>query len=45
MSRAFLTAEWRNLVILNYVVDPAMLVPEVVMRRRSQEFRARRVDR
>src|SRR5262249_21454324 len=25
MSRPFLTAEWRNLVMLNYAVDPAVL--------------------
>ncbi len=29
MSRAFLTAEWRNLVMLNYVVDPTVLAPLV----------------
>lgn len=29
MPRAFLTAEWRNLVMLNYVVDPAILAPYV----------------
>lgn len=27
--RAFLTAQWRNLVMLNYVVDPALLLPLV----------------
>ena len=29
MSRVFLTAEWKNLVMLNYVVDPALLAPHV----------------
>ncbi len=29
MPRAFLTAEWRNLVMLNYVVEPAWLAPFV----------------
>jgi uncharacterized protein len=29
MPRAFLTAEWRNLVMLNYVVDPTFLAPYV----------------
>ncbi|MDB4889444.1 MAG: hypothetical protein JWL61_1299 [Gemmatimonadetes bacterium] len=29
MRRAFLTAEWRNLAMLNYVVDPALLMPFV----------------
>ena len=29
MPRAFLTAEWRNLVMLNYAVDPAILAPLV----------------
>jgi len=29
MTRAFLTAEWRNLAMLNYVVDPALLTPFV----------------
>jgi uncharacterized protein YqjF (DUF2071 family) len=29
MARRFLTAEWRNLAMLNYVVDPALLVPFV----------------
>ncbi|MEO6528745.1 MAG: DUF2071 domain-containing protein, partial [Gemmatimonadaceae bacterium] len=29
MSRPFLTAEWRNLVMLNYVVEPALLRPFV----------------
>lgn len=29
MPRAFLTAEWRNLVMLNYVVDPTLLAPYV----------------
>ena len=29
MTRAFLTAEWRNLAMLNYVVDPALLMPFV----------------
>jgi uncharacterized protein len=29
MSNVFLTAEWKNLVMLNYVVDPAMLAPFV----------------
>jgi len=27
--RVFLTAEWRNLVMLNYAVDPALLLPFV----------------
>jgi len=26
-KRVFLTAEWRHLAILNYVVDPAVLKP------------------
>jgi uncharacterized protein YqjF (DUF2071 family) len=29
MARTFLTAEWRNLAMLNYVVDPALLLPLV----------------
>lgn len=29
MPRAFLTAEWRNLVMLNYAVDPEILAPLV----------------
>jgi uncharacterized protein YqjF (DUF2071 family) len=29
MSRAFLTAEWRHLVMLNYAVEPALLRPFV----------------
>ncbi len=29
MTRPFLTAEWRNLAMLNYVVDPALLRPFV----------------
>jgi uncharacterized protein YqjF (DUF2071 family) len=29
VSRVFLTAEWRNLVMLNYAVDPALLRPFV----------------
>ncbi|MEO5818610.1 MAG: DUF2071 domain-containing protein [Gemmatimonadaceae bacterium] len=29
MTRAFLTAEWRNLAMLNYIVDPALLLPFV----------------
>ena len=29
MTRAFLRAEWRNLVMLNYVVEPALLEPFV----------------
>jgi hypothetical protein len=29
MTRAFLTAEWHNLAMLNYVVDPALLLPLV----------------
>jgi uncharacterized protein YqjF (DUF2071 family) len=27
MSRRFLTAEWRNLLMLNYEIDPAVLAP------------------
>jgi len=29
MNPVFLTAEWRDLVMLNYAVDPAILVPHV----------------
>lgn len=29
MTRSFLTAEWKNLVMLNYEVDPARLLPLV----------------
>jgi uncharacterized protein YqjF (DUF2071 family) len=29
LSRRFLTAEWRNLLMLNYVVEPALLRPYV----------------
>jgi uncharacterized protein len=29
MARAFLTAEWRNLAMLNYTVDPSLLRPFV----------------
>lgn len=29
MSRIFLTAEWRNLVMANYAIDPALLKPYV----------------
>lgn len=29
MARAFLTAEWRHLVMLNYVIDPAVLAPSL----------------
>lgn len=29
MPSSFLTAEWRNLVMLNYEVDPAVLLPRV----------------
>ena len=28
-QRVFLTAEWKNLLMLNYVVDPALLEPFV----------------
>jgi uncharacterized protein YqjF (DUF2071 family) len=28
-ARVFLTAEWRHLVMLNYVVDPDLLKPLV----------------
>ncbi|MBA2408144.1 MAG: DUF2071 domain-containing protein, partial [Chitinophagales bacterium] len=27
MSKTFLTAEWRKLVIVNYSVDPSILIP------------------
>jgi uncharacterized protein YqjF (DUF2071 family) len=29
MAAPFLTAEWRSLAILNYIVDPALLIPHV----------------
>jgi uncharacterized protein YqjF (DUF2071 family) len=29
MGRAFLSAEWRHLAILNYEIDPAVLLPFV----------------
>ena len=29
MASTFLTAEWRNLLMVNYIVDPAVLLPHV----------------
>ena len=29
MTRAFLTAEWRHIAMLNYEVDPAVLIPHL----------------
>lgn len=41
MTRAFLTAEWRNLAMLNYVVDPALLEPLVPKGTRLDSWKGR----
>jgi uncharacterized protein YqjF (DUF2071 family) len=37
-QRAFLTAEWNNLLMLNYAVDPSMLLPHVPSGARLDTF-------
>src|SRR5688500_6852260 len=32
MSRIFLTAEWRKLVMANYIIDPSLLVPHLPLK-------------
>ena len=41
MTRAFLTAQWRNLAMLNYVVDPALLQPFVPTGTRLDSWKGR----